>query len=213
MGVTDEPSLTRRIITTLRERVVAGDMAPGSPIRQDRVAEEFGSSHVPVREAFRRLEADGLLVASPRRGVRVAPLDPGGVRETSMMRAALEALALEQAFPHLTKQEFDLAETANAACGVSREISVWIAANRDFHMALVRPCAMPRLLETIADLHRLSERYLYAAWKNLNWQPRSDQEHTQLLTLLREGNGAAATQILRRHVIAAGAALADQLGA
>src|SRR5262245_7294986 len=69
-----EPSLTltKRILATLTERIVDGSLPPGAPVRQDRVAEEFGSSHVPVREAFRLLEAEGLLIALPRKGVRVA---------------------------------------------------------------------------------------------------------------------------------------------
>ncbi len=213
MKVTDQPSLTGRIVAALTERIVSGEMDPGMAVRQDRIAEEFGSSHVPVREAFRLLEADGLLVATPRRGVRVAPLDPDGVLETSMMRAALEALALEQAAPRLTKRDLELAEKVNTECGESRAISVWIEKNREFHMAIVRPCEMPRLLAAIAELHRFSERYLYATWKNLNWQPRSDDEHVNILEMLRAGNAAGAAEILKRHIVAAGAALAARLGA
>ena len=69
-------SLTSRIAGKLSQRILTGDLAPGAAVRQDHVAAEFGASHVPVREAFRTLEAQGLLVSEPRRGVRVAPLEP-----------------------------------------------------------------------------------------------------------------------------------------
>ncbi|MBB4374378.1 DNA-binding GntR family transcriptional regulator [Bradyrhizobium sp. cir1] len=72
----------------------AAALQPDVPLRQDPVAREFNSSHVPVREAFRYLEAQHLVVASPRRGVRVAPLDTKTVKEIAEMRAALEVIAL-----------------------------------------------------------------------------------------------------------------------
>jgi DNA-binding GntR family transcriptional regulator len=75
-----EETLAVRISRILAERIVAGEIEPGTRLRQDHVAEEFGASHVPVREAFRRLEAQGLAVSEPRRGVRVASLALSEVR-------------------------------------------------------------------------------------------------------------------------------------
>lgn len=203
--------MTGRIVSTLTGRIVDGSHAPGERVRQDRVAEEFGTSHVPVREAFRLLESAGLLVAVPRKGVRVAALDAGIVRETAMMRAALEALALEQSLPHLSEANFARARAANARCEGSGDIGVWIVENRAFHRALIQPCAMPRLLSAIEGLQQASERYLHAAWKNLDWQPRSNDEHRTMLELLEAGEGSQAVEVLRTHILAAGGALADCL--
>src|SRR6202046_5849241 len=100
MSEADETStVAARIAETIAERRAAGTLKPHMPRRQDHVAREFSSSHVPVREAFRQLEAQHLVVALPRRGVRVAPLDAGSVREISGMRAALEVVALRHAAP------------------------------------------------------------------------------------------------------------------
>ncbi|MCA9876587.1 MAG: GntR family transcriptional regulator, partial [Thermomicrobiales bacterium] len=208
MSVAETSTLTRRIVSTLTKRIVDGSLAPGERVRQDRVAEEFGTSHVPVREAFRLLEAAGLLDALPRKGVRVALLHADAVRETAMMRAALEVLALEQSLPHLTTADIARARVANAEGEASRDIGVWIAANRAFHLALLQPCAMPRLLSAIEDLQQASERYLYAAWKDLDWQPRSNDEHLAMLDLLAAGEGSRAVDLLRAHIVAAGEALA-----
>jgi DNA-binding GntR family transcriptional regulator len=99
-----------------------------------------------------------------------------------------------------------------ARCVKSRSVSIWEMANREFHMALVQPCAMPLLLAAIADLHRKSARYLFATWKQLNWRSRSDAEHVALLECIEAHDAAGADAILRRHIIDAGSALATQLG-
>jgi DNA-binding GntR family transcriptional regulator len=170
------------------------------PLRQDHVAREFNSSHVPVREAFRQLEAQHLVVALPRRGVRVAPLDATSVREISEMRAALEVVALRHAFlrltpAHLAKIELALIEGESAATLLELE-----AANRTFHQALVTPCAMPRLLASLDGLQRANSRLVFTMARNLGWQPRSNQDHRLILGALRARNIEQACSLLARHI-------------
>jgi DNA-binding GntR family transcriptional regulator len=207
----NDRSITGQIARTLAQRIVAGALPPGAPIRQDRIAEEFRASHVPVREAFRKLEAQGLVVSEPRRGVRVAPLDPAAVIEVTEMRAALETLALRHALPKLTEADIAAAEAAQAAGAASADIAVWEAANRRFHRALTAPCALPRLIATIDDLHQVGARYLFATWKELEWQPRSDDEHRAIMTAVGKRNARAAIAALGEHILAAGHALAAML--
>lgn len=204
-------SLADRIARALAERIVAGALAPGAPVRQDHVAMEFRASHVPVREAFRKLEAQGLLVSRPRHGVRVAPLEPSSVLEITEMRAALECLALRFAIPRLDRRAFDAADAALADAEASDQITVWEAANRRFHLALTASCAMPRLLATIADLQRGSARFLFATWRELDWQPRSEDEHRVLLANLKQGRLAEAEACLHAHITQAGRALMQRL--
>ena len=102
-----EDTIAVRIAKALAERIIAGTIEPGARLRQDHIAEEFETSHVPVREAFRRLEAQGLAISEPRRGVRVASFDLSEVKEVAAMRAALEVLALRHAAPHLTAAILD----------------------------------------------------------------------------------------------------------
>ena len=122
---TQRKTLAVRISRTLAERIIAGDIEPGSRLRQDHIAEEFGASHVPVREAFRRLEAQGLAVSEPRRGVRVAAFNLAEVKEVAEMRAALEVLALRHAAPNLTAAILDEAEEATKAGDNSRDVRSW----------------------------------------------------------------------------------------
>lgn len=206
-----DPSLAARIATTLAARIVSGKLSPGSRLMQDHVAAEFRASHVPVREAFRTLEAQGLVINKPRCGVRVSPLDRNMVLEVTEMRAALEGLALHHALPRLAKADVDAAQRALADCGAGDKIAAWEAANRRFHLAITAPCGMPRLMAAIGDLHRSDARFLFATWKQLDWQPRSDTEHRSILDAIDRGDGARARKLLESHVREAGRALAQHL--
>lgn len=188
-----------QIAQTLAERIVSGRLEPGTRLRQDRIAEEFGASHVPVREAFRRLEAQGLAVSEPRRGVRVASFDLSEVREVAEMRAALEVLALRHAMPHLTQAILDAAEEANQLGEKASDINAWEDANRTFHRLILEPCGMPRLLAAIDDLHMASARFLFTAWRS-DWEIGTDHDHRAILSALRQGQADHAASVLSRHV-------------
>ncbi|AWB25605.1 GntR family transcriptional regulator [Methylobacterium currus] len=195
----DEP-IAVRISRALAERIISGALAAGSRLRQDHVAEEFDASHVPVREAFRRLEAQGLVVSEPRRGVRVAGFSPEEVREVAEMRAALEVLALRHAAPHLTAAILDRAEAATRAGDrAGGDVHAWEEANRTFHRLLLAPCAMPRLLKTIDDLQAASARFLFAGWR-AEWEAPTDRDHRAILVALRAGDIDTAAAVLARHV-------------
>lgn len=199
MAEPKQDTIAVRISRVLAERIIGGSIEPGSRLRQDHIATEFGTSHVPVREAFRRLEAQGLAVSEPRRGVRVAAFDLAEVREVAEMRAALEVLALQHAAPHLTPTILALAETATRAGDNSPDVASWEAANRLFHRTLLVPCDMPRLLAAIDDLHAKSARFLFASWQSA-WEARTDHDHLAILAALRSGNVDEASAILGRHV-------------
>jgi len=124
-----------------------------SAYRSSRVRSQ-PASHVPVREAFRKLEAQGLIVSKPRCGVRVSHLDPGVVLEVTEMRAALEGLALHHALPRLSPEDLDAAYQALVAGEVSDQVADWEPANRRVHLAITAPCGMSRLMASISDLHR-----------------------------------------------------------
>lgn len=192
-------TIAARIGRELAERIVRGEIAPGERLRQDHFAGEFGTSHVPVREAFRRLEAQGLAVSEPRRGVRVADFTLKDVREVAEMRAALEVLALRNAVPHLTPAILDAAEQATRDGDLAADVFAWEEANRRFHRLITAPCGMPRLMEAIDALHAVGSRFLFSAWRS-GWEQRTDHDHRAILTALRVGRGEEAAQILQRHV-------------
>ena len=195
-----DDTIAARIGKALADRIIAGTLEPGSRLGQDHIAEEFGASHVPVREAFRRLEAQGLVVSEPRRGVRVASFSMAEIKEVAEMRAALEVLALRHAAPHLTPAILDEAEEATRAGDKAGDVQAWEDANRNFHRLILNPCGMPRLLASIADLHMASARFLFSGWR-AEWEAPTDRDHRAILDALRAGKLENAASVLARHVL------------
>jgi DNA-binding GntR family transcriptional regulator len=196
----ESATIVARITEAIAERIIAGALKPDAPLRQDHVAREFNSSHVPVREAFRQLEAQHLVIALPRRGVRVAPLDAASIREISEMRAALEVVALRHAAPKLTQAHLAQIELALIEGDNAETLQEFETANRAFHQALVIPCAMPRLLASLDGLQRANSRLVFAMAHSSGWRPRSNGDHRLILQALRTRNVEQACNLLARHI-------------
>ena len=204
MDVENSDSLPARIAAALAERIIRGSLKPGDRVRQDAVASDFNASHVPVREAFRRLEARGLLVSRERKGVYVPLLDRESIVEITHMRAALEVLALKHALPNLTQNDIALAEKAIAAADCAHDITTWEEANRSFHSNLYRPCRMVRLLSNIETLHEARLRYMYATATVIDWNAKSEAEHLEIIDAIKMRDVKRACSLLERHISDAG---------
>jgi DNA-binding GntR family transcriptional regulator len=196
----ENTTIAARIAGSIGERIISGALPPDAPLRQDHVAREFNSSHVPVREAFRQLEAQHLVVGVPRHGVRVAPLDADSVKEIAEMRAALEVVALRNAAPRLTSAHLARIELALIEGDNAETLQEFEAANRAFHRALVASCAMPRLLASLDGLQLANSRLVFAMARHAGWRPRSNQDHRLILQALRMRNVDQACSLLARHI-------------
>lgn len=212
MQLGDDRSIAAEIAKTLAARIIAGEIQPDDRLRQDHIALEFKVSHVPVREAFRRLEAQGLVVSEPRKGARVAALDAARVLEVAEMRAALEALALRYAMPAIGLNDLAAARSILVTAVQADDVHELEAVNRKYHQSLIAPCKMPRLLSSIADLHQASARHLFATWRILKYQPRSDREHVAILDAIQDNECDRACDLLANHILQAGQKLVAALG-
>jgi DNA-binding GntR family transcriptional regulator len=189
-----------QIADALKQRILLGELAPGARLRQESIAFEFGASHVPVREAFRRLEAEKLVISEPRRGVRVAALDRKGEREIIEMRSVLEVLALRNVIGKVSAKHLAAVEAALQAGNDARDIFEWEVANREFHLALIAPCGMARLVTALTELHLASSRYLFAERRSASWQPQSDHAHRQIYEAMKKGQTEIAAALLYGHI-------------
>jgi len=193
-------TVAERIARVIGERIVAGELAAGTPLRQDHIAEEFDASHVPAREAFQLLRAQGLVVSEPRRGMRVAPLDQASIQETVEIRAALETLALRLAAPRINAAAFERIELALAAGDQAKTIEEWEQANRNFHRELLIPCRMPRLLSMLDDLQLANSRIIFSATRSAGWRPGSSHAHRQIVDTLKKRDFHRAVSLLDAHI-------------
>ena len=189
-----------RIVAVLQKRIVHGELAGGAALRQDVIARAFQSSHVPVREAFRQLEALGLVATLPRRGVRVTLLDCTVVKENMEMRAALELLALRHSAPRFTPAHIERLVLAHRTCSQAVSLIEWDTANNQFHNILSSECGMPRLLALLKQLQLTNSRYLFSTGMQRGWQPRSDHDHRLIINALQANKTERALQLLNMHI-------------
>ncbi|MCX8560042.1 GntR family transcriptional regulator [Mycolicibacterium mucogenicum] len=140
------------VVTELRRVILRGDAPPGTPVPLTEVAELFGVSHIPVREALKTLISEGLVTHRPNSGYTVARMTKQELHEMYLVRAALEGAALAVAVEKATDRERSVAIEANDRMAQAIRDSDGAAfqrESRNFHMALVRPSGMHRLLHIL----------------------------------------------------------------
>ena len=201
------------IVGRLREDILAGLLVAGSSLRQDWIANRFKVSHIPVREAFARLAADGLVTIVPRRGAFVSRMSAEDARELTEMRVALECLAVRRSVPVIGVSALDLASRALVAADTSDRISDWSEMNWQFHRHLYAACGRPRLLATIETLWRQVDRYLRLVLEVTDYLGKSQGEHRAILEAYRRGESSEAERITAAHIEDAGAVLAATFAA
>jgi DNA-binding GntR family transcriptional regulator len=197
------PSLPETIASRLRAEIIAGNLPAGTALRQDKIALEHGVSHIPVREALRKLEVEGFVTAERNRGSFVARLDAEDAVDLGDLRRTLECLATTLAVPRAGETDWAAAAAAIEAAEGRSEIDVWAAANWDFHRALYAPAGRPRLMSTIEQLWRNADRYLRAVWQMQDYQDHSQDQHRAILAAFRARDAARAVAEMDRHIDAA----------
>lgn len=157
--------LALRLADRIREAVLSGELKAGEPINQAVLAARYGVSHVPLREALRHLESEGLVSIQPYRGAILLPLSAEEAREIFEARDLLDAHLLRLAFPALTPEVLDRAEgvarTLRAESDPRRQPEIAL----EFWEVLFTPAERPFLLGLVRQVHRSAQRYwsLYAA--------------------------------------------------
>lgn len=198
------------VVERLRDDIVSGRLAPGGSLRQDEIARSFGLSHVPIREAFLRLEAERLVEIRPRRGAIVAVLSAAELEELIEMRAALECCALRIAIPKVT--DGDVQKAAQVLDqSIDKQPWRWAELNTAFHTSLYEPAERPRLLAEILSLHRSCARYIYHEIKVTNDFAEQQREHREYLELVRQRKTEAACSLLSDHILKPGRILVSEL--
>ncbi len=150
---------SERVAAALRERILSGEISPGSRILQEEVADRLGASRLPVREALRMLTAEGLVTLEPNKGARVPILDRQDVEVLYQMRERLEPLALIESLPRL--DDGDLAEIAAIQVRIEQhdDVREFLALDRDFHMATYGGCGIDHLNDTVNRLWNATQHY------------------------------------------------------
>ncbi|MFD7657792.1 GntR family transcriptional regulator [Actinosynnema sp. NPDC059797] len=194
-------SKTQYAYEVLRDRIADGEYGPGARLVFDRLARELGVSPVPVREAVRRLQAEGWVVFEPNVGAQVAGIDPDEYRHGMEALALLEGHAV--AHGRMTAGRLDRAEELNEAMRASLDRFDplgFTRLNREFHLLLCAASPNPRLRELVAAEWARLDRSRRTTFNLVPGRAHeSVAEHAELVRLLRAGAPADTVERFARE--------------
>jgi DNA-binding GntR family transcriptional regulator len=196
-------TVSAAVADSIRQRILNGELPPGVQLRQDALAEEFGISRIPVREALLQLEASNLVKIMPHRGAVVSGLSLEELEDIFQLRCQLEPQLLTLSAPHLTNADIQdlhaLSREYSRALEAS-EIQRWGELNSRFHLDLLRHAARPRTLTIVSGLLQDCDRPTRIQLSTPADIARAELEHTQILDLCEAGKVEAAAELLRAHI-------------
>jgi DNA-binding GntR family transcriptional regulator len=193
--------LRDKVVTELRRRIIECDYAPGHRLTEERLADDFGVSRNPVREAIRVLEREGFLVAVPRRGAVVASISASDVEDIFDVRMSLEVLAAQLAAQRIGNEDSASLDRLVARAVAAVTVADLSALNTAFHAEVCRLAGNSLLANMMESLHdRLQWIYRQSA---VDRAPHSWTEHEALAAAIRAGDVEAAAHAAHTHVLAA----------
>lgn len=205
------PSASDVILQWLRAAIVAGELKEGEPIRQEEIAGLFNVSKIPVREALKRLEAEGLVLFQKNRGAVVTAFTPSEIAEIFEVRALLEAEATRLSVPNMDAAALERTEACCAAFSAEPDVARWADLNWRFHASIYEHAGRPYQLSLIRSINDRIERYLRTQLALSGGHAAADREHRQILACCKTGDAGAAAGLVRSHIMDACASLLRHL--
>lgn len=195
--------LSERIAAEIRSAVLSGEMRPGMRIRQELLAAHFGASRIPVREALKQLENEGLVVLAPNRGAWIADVNSEESIEVYKIREVVEPLAILESVPHLTDADIDSLDATVRELETVTSLEDYIQLDREFHLRTYSGARMRQLLAMVERFWN-STQHFRRKFVNETFAkdglPFSDPQHLLLMQAIRARDAEAAQVIIRLHI-------------
>ncbi|NIA72078.1 GntR family transcriptional regulator [Pelagibius litoralis] len=196
-------SLAMEAADNLREFIMLGRLAPGMSVRERDLAEAFGISRTPLKEALRILETEGLIVYGPTRRPRVADPSLDEINDWLRVQGALEALAGELACAEATDAQLAKIEEINTSIKEARDTDGQLEAFRmdmRFHEAIVAASGNEALAETHATYNARLWRVRFLSSQRIASRDATRSEHLDIVEALKARDAAAARKALKSHL-------------
>jgi len=194
--------LSSQITQSIRDFILNGELEPGVRIGQEDLAQRFGTSRIPVRDALRQLENEGLVILTPNSSARVAKLDMAECTEIYKIRELIEPLAIAEAIPQMSDEDIARLECAVAEIESTRDSDVFLKLDREFHLNSYRAAKMPKLQSLVERFWNTTQHYRRAytrlVWQKGNWIINA--EHRLLIEAMKRRDVVDAGQILMMHI-------------
>lgn len=207
-------TLREKILETIRDAILRGVLKPGEKVAEPELAERFGISRTPIREAFRQLESEGYLTVIPRKGAVVTALSERDVKEFYAIKAILEGYAARMATKKLSDKEIDKLETINARLqqlADEGDVKNFYRTHNEFHELFIRAADNHKLLELIQQLVMKFNRPRMASLSLPGRMQISVNEHVKLLEAFKNRNGEQADNLVRKTASLGGQLLIQSL--
>lgn len=194
-------SVVSRVVDEIRHLMRSGDLAPGHQIRQEQLAVRLGVSRIPVREALKALQTEGVLRHEPHVGYSVARFNADELRQAYLMRRALETEVL-LALPRLTTAQLRELTALNAevaACVAAGDIGRISAANQAFHFVMFGLSGLGMVVDEIDRIWQMTEAYRSVHLYDTGARRRIVREHRSMIAALRRGDNDALVELMNVH--------------
>lgn len=195
----------------LRTSILKGQLKAGEQLIQADIAREFGMSRIPVREALKQLEAEGLVKQYPNKGAVISELNASEVQEIYEIRSFLETGAIKLSIMNLKEEDLKRDENILIEIDNAPDANKWLELNWDFHSSLYLPANRPRLLSIIKNLHTNVARYIRIYLDLMNFEKKSQEEHYKILNACRQKDVEKAVDSINQHLKNASSTLVSYL--
>jgi len=205
MKVESLADMTARFIEQL---IITDELKPGQQIKEDDIAEKLDISRPPVREAFKTLEGQGLVIRKPRKGTFVIEMMEKDIREAYTLKAELYALATELAMDKIVQKEKDALALLVKKMGqiVDSEpcdILEYQKIHSEFHNSVMQIAGNGRLLNFASNLHKQIRRFSYQTLHYKEHLRSSSTFHVKIITCIIDDDRVNAARLMKAHVIEA----------
>lgn len=188
------------IADALREAIHGGDLADGAVLNQAALASHFGVSRVPVREAMRQLQAEGLIETQAHRLAVVRSLDLVALAEVFELRALLEGYLVVRALPNIDAALLAQLRAIEDSMSVERDYVRWRELNTSFHRTLYEPSRSEMALEIVDQLRARTERYVRLWSLEFGDISSAGPDHEEILEAVAAGDPARARGAIEHHI-------------
>jgi DNA-binding GntR family transcriptional regulator len=207
--IENRDTLHLKVCNVIREAILKGDFKPGERLKQNDLADVMGVSRMPIREAFRKLESEGLIRLEPHKGAIVKSIHVGDIEEIYALRAELEKMAVYQSVGLLSNEELQRLTYLVDKMECSEDVDDFVGYNIEFHRLLIKRCKWERLNTFISTL-----------WNGLPQQTphilqgqkeTSNIEHRGILNAVLNNDKETAANLVSEHITRTGEMLIKSL--
>jgi len=207
-------TLRERIVDFIKDAIVQGELKPGTRVPEQEIAENFGISRTPIREAFRQLESEGFISVTPRKGAVVSAITDKDVSEFYAIKSLLEGYAARTACRTFTDKEVKRLEDLNVQMekyAARDDVKNFFKLDNQFHDVFLGACGNDKLCAMVHQLVQQFERFRITALATPGRMTESVEQHREIIEAFKKGNADLVEKLVRANAERGGHTLVEEI--